>query len=52
MLSHQITELCIYSDGSIDYNQAWAMSYSSREMAVKILNKRFKDQNPGGKDYM
>ena len=38
--------------GSIEYNSAWGMSYEDRELAVKILNKRLKEQNPGGPEYL
>jgi hypothetical protein len=39
-------------NGGLEYNSAWGMSFEDREIAVKIINKRLKEQNPGGKEYM
>ena len=38
--------------GGIEYNSAWGMSFEDREIAIKIINKRLKEQNPSGKEYM
>jgi hypothetical protein len=38
--------------GGIEWNSAWGMSFEDREIAIKVINKRLKEQNPGGKDYM
>ena len=38
--------------GGIEYNSAWGMSFEDREVMVKVINKRLKEQNPGGKEYM
>ncbi len=38
--------------GGLEFNSAWGMSFEDRETAVRIINKRLKEQNPGGKEYM
>jgi hypothetical protein len=39
-------------NGGIEWNSAWGMSFEDREVAIKVINKKLKDQNPGSKDYM
>jgi len=39
-------------NGGIEYNSAWGMSFEDRELAIKVINKRLKEKNPGGKEYM
>ena len=51
-LKEQIIEICSYMNGGLEYNSAWGMSFEDREIAVKIINKRLKEQNPDGKEYM
>lgn len=51
-LREQIAELCYFMQGGIEFNTAWGMSFEDREIAVKIINKRLKEKNPGGKEYM
>jgi len=36
----------------MDYNTAWGLSFHDREMVIKVVNRRLKEQNPGGKEYM
>ena len=38
--------------GGIEWNSAWGMSFEDREIAVKVINKRLKEQNPNAKEYM
>ena len=38
--------------GGLEFNSAWAMSFEDREIAIKIINKRLKEQNPNSKEYM
>lgn len=38
--------------GGIELNSAWGMSFEDREIAIKIINKRIKEQSPGAKEYM
>lgn len=39
--------------GGCEYNSAWGMSFEDRELAIKVINKRLKEQAPkGGKEYM
>jgi hypothetical protein len=37
-LQKQLTELVVFSSGSFTWTEVWYMSYSDRELAVKILN--------------
>lgn len=50
-LKEQIFDICYFIKG-VDYNSAWGMSFSDRDLAIKIINKRLKEQNPGAKEYM
>lgn len=47
-LEKSIIELAIYSDGSISIPDAWDMSFSERELAVKVINER--NLRKAGKD--
>ena len=38
--------------GGVEYNSAWGMSFQDREIAIKVINKRLKEQSPAGKEYM
>ena len=38
--------------GGLEYDSAWAMSFSDREIAIKVINRRIKEQSPKGKEYM
>jgi len=38
--------------GGIEWNSVWGMSFEDREIVVKVINRRTKEQNPGGKEYM
>ncbi len=38
--------------GGVELNSAWGMSFEDREIAVRVINKRRKEENPNGKDYM
>lgn len=52
-LKEQILEICYFLKGGIEYNSAWGMSFEDREIAVKVINRRLKEQTPaGGKEYM
>jgi len=51
-LREQITDLCYFMKGGIEWNSAWGMSFEDREIAVKVLNRRIKEQNPDTKEYM
>ncbi len=37
-LQKQITEIVLYSEGAFRWNELWNMSFSERELAVKLLN--------------
>ncbi|HEY6437531.1 MAG TPA: hypothetical protein VIY47_13145 [Ignavibacteriaceae bacterium] len=52
MIKEQITDICYFMKGGIEYNSAWGMSYEDREFAVKAINARLKEQNPNAKEYM
>ena len=38
--------------GGIEYDSAWGMSFEDRELAIRIINKQLKAQNPKSKEYM
>jgi hypothetical protein len=38
--------------GGITWNEAWGMSFEDRELTVRVINKRLKEQNPNAKDYL
>lgn len=52
MLREQIAEICFALSGGADYNTVWGMSFEDREIIVKVINRRRKEQNPDGKEYM
>lgn len=52
MLKEQIADLCYCMKGGIEFDSAWGMSFEDREIAVKVINKRLKEENPNGKEYM
>lgn len=45
-------DICYLMKGGLEYNSAWQMSFADREIAIKIINKRLKEINPGGKEYL
>lgn len=51
-LREQIAEICYAMNGGADYNTVWGMSYEDREILVKVINRRIKEQNPDGKEYL
>ncbi len=38
--------------GGVELNSAWGVSFEDREIMIKVINRRLKEQNPGGKEYM
>lgn len=38
--------------GGVEFNSAWGMSFEDREIIVKVINRRLKEQNPNAKEYM
>lgn len=51
-LEEQIVDLCYFMKGGLEWNSAWELSYRDRETIIKVLNRRIKEQNPRGKEYM
>lgn len=51
-LREQVTDICFFMQGGIEWNSAWGMSFQDRETAVKIINKRNKEKNPNAKEYL
>ena len=39
-------------EGGLEFNSAWGMSYLDREVAIKVINRKLKKENPGAKEYM
>jgi len=52
LLKEQIADICYHMEGGIEWNSAWGMSFEDREIVVKIINRRNKEQNPSGKEYL
>jgi hypothetical protein len=52
VLREQIGEICYFMNGGLEWNSAWGLCFSDREMLIKIVNRRRKEQDPNGKDYM
>lgn len=52
MLREQIIDICFHMKGGIELDSAWAMSFEDREIATRVINRRNKEQNPSGKEYM
>ncbi|HEY6437335.1 MAG TPA: hypothetical protein VIY47_12155 [Ignavibacteriaceae bacterium] len=52
ILHEQIADICYFMKGAIEWNTAWGISFAEREVIVKIINKRLREQNPNGKEYM
>jgi hypothetical protein len=39
--------------GGIELNTAWGLSFRDRELMIKVINKKLKDEQPvGGKEYL
>ena len=38
--------------GGTEWDSAWGMSFEDREILVRVINRRMKEQNPGGKEYL
>ena len=51
-LKDQIADICYFMKGGIEWNSAWGMSFEDREVIVKVINRRLKEQNPNSKEYM
>ncbi len=51
-LREQIADMCYLMKGGVDYDSAWGMSFEDREIVVKTINRRRKEENPGGKEYL
>jgi hypothetical protein len=51
-LREQVADICYFMKGGIEWDSAWGMSFQDREIIIKTINKRLKEQNPGGKEYM
>ncbi len=52
MLKEQITDICYFMQGGLEWNTAWGLSFEDREIIVRRINKRLKEQNPNAKEYM
>lgn len=51
-LREQISEICYVAKGGVEFNTAWGMSFEDREILIKVINKKIKEENPNGKEYM
>lgn len=52
LLREQIVEICYYMKGGIELESAWGMSFEDREIAIKVINKKNKEEHPSGQEYM
>ncbi len=51
-LKEQIADICYFMQGGVEWDSAWGMSFEDREILIKTINKRLKEQNPNAKEYM
>ena len=51
-LKTQIIDICIHMQGGVELNTAWGISYQDRELIIKAINKKNKENNPNAKEYM
>jgi hypothetical protein len=51
-LKEQIADICYFMKGGVEWESAWNLSFEDREVIVKRINKRLKEQNPNAKEYM
>jgi hypothetical protein len=45
-------DICLHMEGGVDFNTAWGMSFSDRELAIKMINKKNKNANPNAPEYL
>lgn len=38
--------------GGCEINTAWGLSFSDREIMIKVINRKLKEQAPKGKEYL
>jgi hypothetical protein len=38
--------------GGVEWDSGWALTFEDREIIVRRINKRLKEQNPNAKEYM
>lgn len=51
-LKEQITDICYFMKGGVEWESGWNLSFEDREIIVRRINKRLKEQNPNAKEYM
>lgn len=51
-LKEQIADLCYHMKGGLEWNSAWGLSFEDREILIRVMNRRMKEQNPNGVEYM
>lgn len=51
-LREQITDICYFMRGGVSWEEGWNLSFVDREIIVRILNKRLKEQSGDTKEYM
>lgn len=52
VLTSQITDICFFMKGGINWDQAWGMSYEDRSVVVKVISKRLKEMSGDKTEYM
>ena len=48
----QIADICYHMGGGCEMNTAWGLSFSDREILIRVINKKLKEKQPAGKEYM
>ena len=38
--------------GGLEWNTAWGLTFEDREIIIKRVSKRLKEQNPNAKEYL
>lgn len=51
-LREQIADLCYHMRGGLEWDSAWGMCFEDRELMIRVINRRIKEENPAGKEYM
>lgn len=51
-LKIQITDICFFMKGGIEWNTAWDLCFKDRERIIERLNKWNKEMNGDGTEYM
>lgn len=51
-LRTQISEISLYMGGGCELNTAWGLSFSDREILIRLINKKIKAESTSKKEYL